>query len=82
MDDIAVIADTLHSAHNVLVESELIRIIEIIEGRVPSRDELMRHGVRKLFYDGRAEWHWRGRCIVTEHPLEFSDGKVNLRVES
>ncbi len=46
------------------LERRLITAVEIIEGRVPTNDEIALH-MRKLVQPGRwALWEWRGVRIV------------------
>lgn len=54
-------------------ERQLITIIESIEGRVPTNDEVRRHGACGYHLDGRAEWKWRGQTILIVHPPRWAD---------
>lgn len=62
------IAAELYREHRRKIEAELIRIIEIIEGRVPSNAEIALHGQRATYPDGKSEWKWRGQTILWELP--------------
>lgn len=59
-------------------ERHLITAVEQIEGRVPSNDEIRRHGHCAHHLDGRAEWKWRGQTILIVHPPRWADNGALL----
>lgn len=53
------------------VETQLVRQIEILEGRVPSDSEVTKHLVCCLHFDGSKEWKWRGNTILIQEGVTF-----------
>lgn len=49
-------------------DQQMIGVIEAIEGRVPTNQEIMTHGACAVHQDGREEWKWRGRTICVTDP--------------
>lgn len=63
-------------------EHHLVGIIERLEGRVPSNDEVRRHGACGIYPNGMCEYKWRGRSILLVHPAEADDmGKIQVRFD-
>jgi hypothetical protein len=56
------------------IEKALITEIEKIEGKVPSKRQMAKHGVQRFDkVTGFTEYLWKGRLIVTMKP-----GQVNV----
>jgi hypothetical protein len=61
------------------VERELVRAVEIIEGRVPSNEEVARYGERYLWPDGREVFNWRSEPIVKVSPMANGGFTITVR---
>lgn len=57
---------------NQAVEAELVKQVEGIEGRVPSNEEVAKHGFCGILPDGRREYKWRGNTILIVHPMTYT----------
>lgn len=53
-----------HHARMQSVETALITRIEEIEGRVPSNEEVVRHGKHLIWPDGHEEYWWKRTLIA------------------
>lgn len=62
-------ADRLSSELHKQKERILIQLIEEIENRVPTDDEMRRYGNCMFFPGGKEEWKWRGVTILVVEPL-------------
>ena len=51
------------------VEERLVARIEELEGRVPSNEEVARHGHRVIYPDGKQEYTWKGMKILEVLPM-------------
>lgn len=49
-------------------DRRMIGVIEAIEGRVPTNDEIKTYGALAIHQDGREEWKWRGKTICVTSP--------------
>lgn len=63
------------------IDFELIRAIEIIEGRVPSDSEAAKFGARVIAHDGHSCWTWRGQLILELIPPTFGQPILNYRLQ-
>jgi hypothetical protein len=50
-------------------ELRLITMIEEIEGRVPTNEEVAAYGQRNIYPDGTVTLTWRGKELFTVPPL-------------
>jgi hypothetical protein len=57
---------------NRVVERMLITMLEEIEGRVPTNEEVTRFALRKIFPDGTQTYFWKGKKLFNVEPLKFS----------
>jgi len=57
------IASNLYLAYHKYIERFLITNLEIIEGRVPSNEEVSRFAMKINYPDGSCEFRWRGQSI-------------------
>jgi len=62
------IASNIYLAYNQYVERFLITNLEIIEGRVPSNEEVAKFAEKIEAHDGYCEFRWRGKTIGTIPP--------------
>lgn len=53
------------------IEKALITAIEVIEGRVPSNEEVKKYGWRMIYPDGSEEYLWKDIVIVKVPPVKF-----------
>lgn len=53
----------MYIAYDKYVERFLITNLEIIEGRVPSNEEVARFAMKIQWPDGSCEFRWRGKTI-------------------
>lgn len=56
-----------------LIESRLVRSIEIIEGRVPNREEIALHALKAYSLDGQMSFFWRGQIILEVVPPKWGE---------
>lgn len=66
------------------IERRLITVIENIEGRVPTNDEVREHCHRAVYPDGRQEIKWKGVTVLMIHPPEWNQkiGNFEQRMDS
>lgn len=51
-----------------LIERTLVTMVEAVEGRVPSNDEVRRYGQRLVHRDGKESYVWRGELLFNVEP--------------
>lgn len=68
-------AFSIYQFRNARIERELIRQIEIIEGRVPSNGDIKKHALCLCYPNGDEEWTWKRKPIVRITPCYYKDGK-------
>jgi hypothetical protein len=74
-DVITDLCTQLAKSVNACVERELVKQVEILLGRVPSNDEVIRHG-RRLIQTGN-EWitfTWAGELLLA-YRIRFTDAR-------
>lgn len=58
------------------IETALICEIEKIEGKVPSKKQMSKHGVQRFDKKtGETYYLWKGNLIVTVKPNQLEDGR-------
>lgn len=62
------------------IEERIRAAVVKIEGGLPSREELVRHGGRTITENGDIHYTWKGAVIVIVHPGLAQNGKFSIRV--
>ena len=68
MDEIAF---KIAEEQNRVVERMLITMLEEIEGRVPTNEEVSRFACRMIFPDGTQTYTWKGKKLFNVEPLKL-----------
>lgn len=84
MNDLTDLANDIVRQKAKFIERELVRIIEIIEGRVPTDDEVKKYGrqvcvndhpnelIEKHFPYAQTCWMWKDRVVLVEGPFQLA----------
>jgi len=73
--------DSLAKWYAQMVEKELVKRIEIIEGRVPNNDEVSKYG-RRIIYENDKEfihYTWKDALLLSVTTPRFEDGKLVVK---